>query len=121
MKILISDDAMFVRMSLKKILDESDIECTYVEADTGVKAVEQYKLMKPDVVIMDITMPEMDGIEAVREIKAIDSDAKIIMCSSMGYQEKVVDAINAGAADFIVKPYESAKVIASIKKVMNIH
>lgn len=120
MKVLLADDAAFVRMSLKKILDESEYDFEYLEAATGIDAVNLYKLHKPDVVIMDITMPEMDGITAVGQIKEIDSGAKIIMCSSLGYQEKVVDAVTAGASDFIVKPYEASKVIGAIKKAMNL-
>lgn len=120
MKILLVDDAVFVRMSLKKILDDSDLDCTYFEAGTGEEAVKLYTATNPDVVIMDITMPGMNGIEAVERIKELNPGAKIIMCSSMGYQDKVVDAINAGAADFIIKPYNADKVINSIKRVMNV-
>lgn len=120
MKVLLVDDAVFVRMSLKKILEDSGYGFDFVEASSGTEALEKYKISKPDLVIMDITMPEMDGITAVKKIKEIDNDAKIIMCSAMGYQEKVVDAITAGALDFIVKPYEKEKIMASIKKVLNI-
>ena len=120
MKVLLVDDAAFIRMSLKKILDESGLGFTYVDASTGREAIDMYKMCKPDLVVMDITMPEMDGITAVREIKAIDSEAKIIMCSSIGYQEKVVDAITAGALDFIIKPYNKDKILATIKKVLKI-
>lgn len=120
MKILLADDAAFVRMSLKTILEKSELDFTYLEASTGVEAVNLYKAHQPDIVIMDITMPEMDGITAVEKIKEIDGNAKIIMCSAMGYQEKVVNAITAGASEFIVKPYEPDKVIASIKKVLKL-
>lgn len=120
MKILLVDDAVFVRMSLKQILDDSEFDFEVLEAANGKKALELYKRNSPDVVIMDITMPEMDGIEAVYKIREIDPDAKVIMCSAMGYQEKVVDAVTAGAKDFIVKPYEPAKVMNSIKKVLNL-
>ena len=82
--------------------------------------VSKYKENSPDLVIMDITMPKMDGISAVRAIREYDHNANIIMCSSIGYQEKVVDAITAGASDFIVKPYEADKVIKSIKAVMKL-
>ncbi len=78
-----------------------------------------YKKNQPDFVIMDITMPEMDGITAVGEIKKIDEDAKIIMCTSMAYEEKVIDAVSAGASDYIVKPYEPSKVIEAVKKIMD--
>lgn len=120
MKVMIVDDAAFIRMSLKKILDDSDLDCTYVDASTGAEAIEMYKATNPDLVIMDITMPEMDGITAVRKIREIDKRARIIMCSSIGYQEKVVDAITAGALDFIVKPYEKGKIIATVKKVLSL-
>lgn len=120
MKVLLVDDAAFIRMSLKKILDESKYEFTYIEAATGSDAIRMYKSSSPDLVIMDITMPEMDGITAVQQIIEYDQDAKIIMCSSMGYQAKVVDAVTAGAKDFIVKPYEADKVIKSIEKVLKL-
>lgn len=120
MKVLLVDDAAFIRMSLKKILDESEYDFECLEAANGEEAIRMYKAMSPDLVIMDITMPEMDGITAVQKIKEHDDNAKIIMCSSMGYQAKVVDAVTAGALDFIVKPYEAQKVIASIEKVLNL-
>lgn len=120
MKILMVDDAIFIRMSLKKILDESGYDFEYVEAADGLEAIEKYKINSPDLVIMDITMPNMDGITAVRKIREYDDNAKIIMCSSVAYQEKVVDAITAGAADFIVKPYEASKVIKTIKAVLKL-
>ena len=120
MKVLLVDDAAFVRMSLKKILDNMALGFEYIEAGDGEDAIEKYKIYSPDLVIMDITMPKMDGITAVGRIKEIDDNAKIIMCSSMGYQEKVLDAITAGAKDFIIKPYEAAKVAKSIKAVLKL-
>ncbi|MBU5479447.1 response regulator [Eubacterium sp. MSJ-13] len=120
MKVLLVDDAAFVRMSLKKILNDADFGFEYVEAGDGEEAIEKYKIYSPDLVIMDITMPKVDGITAVERIKEIDSDAKIIMCSAMGFQEKVVDAITAGAKDFIIKPYEADKVVKSIKAVLKL-
>ena len=120
MKVLLVDDAAFVRMSLKKILNESKYDFEFIEASDGEDAVNKYKINSPDLVIMDITMPKMDGISAVREIRGYDHNANIIMCSSIGYQEKVVDAITAGASDFIVKPYEADKVIRSIEAVMKL-
>ncbi len=120
MKVLLVDDAAFVRMSLKKILNESKYDFEFIEACDGEEAVSKYKENSPDLVIMDITMPKMDGISAVRAIREYDHNANIIMCSSIGYQEKVVDAITAGASDFIVKPYEADKVIKSIKAVMKL-
>lgn len=120
MKVLLVDDAAFVRMSLKKILDDMALGFEYIEAGDGEDAIEKYKIYSPDLVIMDITMPKMDGITAVGRIKEIDDNAKIIMCSSMGYQEKVLDAVTAGAKDFIIKPYEAAKVAKSIKAVLKL-
>ena len=120
MKVLLVDDAAIVRMSLKKILDDMALGFEYIEAGDGEDAIEKYKIYSPDLVIMDITMPKMDGITAVGRIKEIDDNAKIIMCSSMGYQEKVLDAITAGAKDFIIKPYEAVKVAKSVKAVLKL-
>ncbi|AAO36262.1 response regulator [Clostridium tetani] len=116
-KVLIVDDAAFMRMMIKDILEKNGFEVVG-EASNGVKAVELYKTEKPDVVTMDITMPDMDGIEAVKEIKSIDPDAKVIMCSAMGQQTMVMDAIKAGAKDFIVKPFQPDRVLEAIKKVI---
>jgi len=88
------------------------------EAQDGAQAVERFKELKPDLVTMDITMPEMDGIAALKEIKKIDSSAKVIMCSAMGQQAMVIDAIQAGAKDFIVKPFQADRVIEAIKKTL---
>ncbi|NLZ49055.1 MAG: response regulator [Clostridiales bacterium] len=116
-RVLIVDDAAFMRMMIKDILEKNGYE-VIGEANNGVKAVEMYKKEKPDVVTMDITMPDMDGIEAVRQIKAFDASAKIIMCSAMGQQTMVMDAIRAGAKDFIVKPFQADRVLEAIKKVV---
>ncbi|MFL0197080.1 response regulator [Clostridium sp. WILCCON 0269] len=116
-KILIVDDAAFMRMMIKDILEKNGFEVVG-EANNGIKAVELYKKEKPDVVTMDITMPDMDGIEAVKQIKAIDASAKIIMCSAMGQQTMVMDAIKAGARDFIVKPFQPDRVLEAINKVV---
>ncbi len=115
--ILIVDDAAFMRMMIKDILTKNG----YVvvgEAENGLKAVEKFKEHAPDLVIMDITMPEMDGIQAVKQIKAINSAAKIIMCSAMGQQAMVIESIQAGARDFIVKPFQADRVIEAVKKVV---
>jgi two-component system chemotaxis response regulator CheY len=106
-----------MRMMIKDILEKNGFE-VIGEANNGVKAVEMYKKEKPDVVTMDITMPDMDGIEAVRQIKAFDASAKVIMCSAMGQQTMVMDAIRAGARDFIVKPFQADRVLEAIKKVI---
>jgi len=116
-KVLIVDDAAFMRMMIKDILEKNDFEIIG-EASNGVMAVDMYKKEKPDVVTMDITMPDMDGIEAVKQIKAFDPDAKVIMCSAMGQQSMVMDAIRAGAKDFIVKPFQADRVLEAIKKVV---
>ena len=116
-RVLIVDDAAFMRMMIKDILEKNGYEVVG-EAANGAKGVELYKLEKPDIVTMDITMPEMDGIEAVKAIKAFDPTAKIIMCSAMGQQSMVMDAIRAGARDFIVKPFQADRVLEAIKKVV---
>ena len=89
-----------------------------VKAENGVKAVEKYNELKPDLVLMDITMPEMDGIQALKNIKAADSGAKVIMCSAMGQQAMVIESIQAGAKDFIVKPFQAERVLEAVKKVV---
>lgn len=116
-KILIVDDAAFMRMMIKDILTKNGYTVVG-EAENGAVAVESYKELKPDLVIMDITMPEMDGIEAVRRIKADDPSARIIMCSAMGQQAMVIDAIQAGARDFVVKPFQPERVIEAVKKAL---
>lgn len=114
-KVLIVDDAAFMRMMIKDILEKNGFEIAG-EANNGLKAVELYKKEKPDVVTMDITMPDMDGIEAVKAIKKFDPSAKVIMCSAMGQQTMVMDAIRAGARDFIVKPFQADRVLEAIRK-----
>lgn len=116
-EILIVDDASFMRMMIKDILTKNNFNVVG-EAENGIKAVEKYKELKPELVIMDITMPEMDGIQAVKEIKKVNNDAKIIMCSAMGQQSMVVEAIQAGAKDFIVKPFQADRVVDAVKKVL---
>lgn len=116
-KILIVDDAAFMRMMIKDILSKNGYEVVG-EANDGSQAIEKYKELKPDLVTMDITMPEMDGISALKEIKKIDGNARVIMCSAMGQQAMVIDAIQAGAKDFIVKPFQADRVIEAIKKTL---
>ncbi|ABW19038.1 response regulator [Alkaliphilus oremlandii] len=115
--ILIVDDAAFMRMMIKDVLTKNGFE-VLGEAENGAKAIEKYKELQPNLTIMDITMPEMDGIQAVKEIKKLDSNAKIIMCSAMGQQAMVIEAIQAGAKDFIVKPFQADRVIEAVKKVL---
>ncbi|WP_353095298.1 response regulator [Tissierella praeacuta] len=116
--ILLVDDASFMRMMIKDILSKNGFTILG-EAENGLKAVEKYKELTPDLVIMDITMPEMDGIQAVKEIKKINSNAKIVMCSAMGQQAMVIEAIQAGAKDFIVKPFQADRVVEAVKKVLS--
>lgn len=116
-KILIVDDAAFMRMMIKDILSKNGYEVVG-EANDGADALEKFKELQPDLVTMDITMPEMDGIAALKEIKQIDPNAKVIMCSAMGQQAMVIDAIQAGAKDFIVKPFQADRVIEAIKKTL---
>ena len=116
-KILLVDDAAFMRMMLKDILTKNGYEIVG-EAENGAKAVEKYGELKPDLVTMDITMPEMDGISALKNIRSIDSNAKVVMCSAMGQQAMVIEAIQAGAKDFIVKPFQADRVLEAVKKVI---
>lgn len=114
-RVLIVDDAAFMRMMIKDILSKNGYE-VIGEAENGLRAVEKFKSETPDLVIMDITMPEMNGIQAVKEIRKIDGNAKIIMCSAMGQQAMVIESIQAGAQDFIVKPFQAERVIEAIKR-----
>ena len=115
--ILICDDAAFMRMMIKDILTKNGYNVAG-EAENGMKAVEKFKEVNPDLVLMDITMPEMDGIQALKEIKKLDGGAKVIMCSAMGQQAMVIESIQAGAKDFIVKPFQAERVIEAVKKVV---
>ena len=115
--ILICDDAAFMRMMIKDILTKNGYNVA-AEAENGAKAVEKYNEVKPDLVLMDITMPEMDGIQALKKIKESDSAAKVIMCSAMGQQAMVIEAIQSGAKDFIVKPFQAERVLEAVKKVV---
>lgn len=115
--ILIVDDAAFMRMMIKDVLTKNGFE-VIGEAENGLKAVEKFKELNPSLTIMDITMPEMDGIEAVKEIRKLNANAKVIMCSAMGQQAMVIEAIQAGAKDFIVKPFQADRVIEAVKKVI---
>ncbi len=117
-RILIVDDAAFMRMMLRDILTKNGYEVVG-EAENGAQAVEKYKELKPDLVTMDITMPEMDGITAVKEIKKLDPGAKIIMVSAMGQQAMVIEAIQAGALDFVVKPFQPDRVLEAVKKALS--
>ena len=115
--ILICDDAAFMRMMIKDILTKNGYNVAG-EAENGLKAVEKFKEVNPDLVLMDITMPEMDGIAALKGIKQIDPNAHVIMCSAMGQQAMVIESIQAGAKDFIVKPFQADRVLEAVKKVV---
>ena len=113
--VLICDDAAFMRVMIKDILTKNGYEVAG-EAENGIKAVEKYAETKPDLVMMDITMPEMDGIKALKKIKEADPGATIIMCSAMGQQAMVIESIQSGAKDFIVKPFQADRVLEAVKK-----
>lgn len=117
-RVLVVDDAIFMRKMISDILINNGMEVVG-EADTGSGAVERYKELKPDLVTMDIIMPEMNGIDAVRGIVEADSSAKIVMCSALGQQALVQDALSAGAKDFLIKPFNPSRVIEVVTKVLN--
>ena len=115
--VLICDDAALMRMMIKDILTKNGYDIAG-EAENGAIAVSKYQELKPDLVLMDITMPEMDGIQALKNIKAADGAANVIMCSAMGQQAMVIEAIQAGAKDFVVKPFQADRVLEAVKKVI---
>ena len=115
--VLICDDAAFMRVMIKDILTKNGYTVAG-EAENGAKAVEKFIELKPDLVLMDITMPEMDGIQALKKIKEGDAAANIIMCSAMGQQAMVIESIQSGAKDFIVKPFQAERVLEAVKKVV---
>ena len=115
-KILVVDDAAFMRMRCSKLLTENGHEV--VEAGTGREAVDQYKNTSPDAVLLDITMPDMDGLSALKEIRAHDSDARVAMVTAMGQQSIVMEALQAGAKDFVVKPFDADRVLAAVGKLV---
>lgn len=115
---MIVDDAAFMRATLKDLLSKGGYTVV-AEAVDGRDAIEKYKTHKPDIVTMDITMPEMDGIEAVKGIREIDPQARIIMCSAVGQKANVMESIKLGAKDFIVKPFQPDRVLEAIQKVLN--
>jgi two-component system chemotaxis response regulator CheY len=117
MKILVVDDAAFMRMMIKDVLSKNGFDVVG-EAENGARAIEKFKELSPDLVIMDITMPEVDGLTAVKEIKKIDASSKIIMCSAMGQQGMVIEAIQAGAKDFIVKPFQQERILEAVRKAL---
>ena len=115
--ILIVDDAAFMRLTIKRMVEAHGYSVVG-EAGNGLEAVKKFAEKKPDVVILDITMPEMSGIEALKRIKILNPDARIVICSALGQQEMLAEAIECGAQDFIVKPFEEERLIAALEKVL---
>jgi two-component system chemotaxis response regulator CheY len=115
--VLVCDDAIFMRTMITDILTQAGYE-VIGEAESGAQAVEKYRQLKPDMVTMDIVMPDMGGIEAVREICKNNPEAKILMCSAMGQQALVVEAIQAGAKDFVVKPFQPSRVLEAVQRLL---
>lgn len=115
MGILVVDDAGFMRAKIKNILTSNGYEVCG-EAENGAVGVQKFTELRPDLTLMDVTMPVMDGMDALKEIKRIDPEANVIMCSAMGQEEFVVEAIQAGAKDFIVKPFETARLLEAVRK-----
>jgi two-component system chemotaxis response regulator CheY len=117
-KIMVADDSAFMRLIIKEIVSKSSHQ-VIAEAEDGSIAVKKYSELRPDLVIMNIIMPELYGIEALRRIKKMDPNAKVIMCSAMGNQYQVIEAIQAGALDFIVKPFDSARMVDAINRAVS--
>lgn len=115
--VLVVDDAAFMRKVIKDVLTKGNYN-VIAEASNGLEAVQLYKEHTPDIVLMDITMPEMDGIAALKEIISVNAEAKVVMCSAMGQKAMVIESIQAGAKDFIVKPFQSEKVIETLQKIV---
>ena len=119
MGVLVVDDSVFMRMMIVNMLKKLDLNVVG-EASNGIEAIQKYKELKPSLVTMDITMPELDGVSSIKEIIKIDPKAKIIVCSAMGQEAMVVEAIKAGARSFLVKPLEEERVLNEVKKLLGI-
>jgi two-component system chemotaxis response regulator CheY len=117
--VLVADDLKFIKLVLRELIEKAGFR-VIGEASNGLEAVELYKNKRPDVVLMDITMPKMDGLAALKQILEFDPEAKIIMCSALGQQHLIVQALQLGAKDFIVKPFREQRVIAAIKNTLDI-
>jgi two-component system chemotaxis response regulator CheY len=117
--VLIADDLKFIKLVLRELVEKAGFRVVG-EASNGQEAVELYQAKRPDVVLMDITMPKMDGLAALKQILAVDPEAKVIMCSALGQQSLIVQALQLGAKDFIVKPFREDRVIGAIKKILDI-
>jgi two-component system, chemotaxis family, chemotaxis protein CheY len=115
-RILIADDSSFIRYGLRKLLAENGFQA--IEAEGGTRAIQIYKDERPDAVLLDITMPDLDGLSTLRQIRRLDPRARVAMVTGMGQQSIVLQAIQAGAADFVVKPFEAARVMAAIQKLV---
>ena len=118
-RILVVDDLAFIKLIIRDTLEKKGFDVAG-EASNGIEAIEMYIKLKPDIVLMDITMPRMDGIQALSKIMSLDSNAKVIMCSALGQQRLIIQSIKLGAKDFIVKPFKSERIIGAIKKTLNI-
>ena len=116
-KIMLVDDAAFMRMMVKNALTKSGYD-NFVEAQDGAEAVKKYDEEKPDMVIMDITMPNMDGLQALKKIRENDPNAKVVMCTAMGQEGMVVDAIKSGAKDFILKPFNAKRIVQTVNTIL---
>jgi len=117
LKVLVVDDAVFVRARNSKLLTGAGYKVA--EAANGEEAVERYKTFAPDAVLMDITMPVMDGLSALKEIRRLDAGARVIMCSALGQQGIVLEAIKSGAVDFVVKPFSPEKLLETLRRHVN--
>jgi len=117
-KVLVADDASFMRLMIRQILAKKGY-VDIVEADNGLRAVELYKTARPDLVLLDITMPELDGLAALAEILAFDSKAKVLICSAVAQQKMVAEALSRGALDFIIKPFRPDELLAIVSKYLD--
>lgn len=119
-KILIADDATFMRMMLKDILSHAGF-INLIEAKNGREAINLFKVEKPELILLDVTMPDMDGLKALEEIKDVNPDVKIIMCSSMGQEELVSECFEKGADDFIMKPFKPERVVQAVSQFIDLN
>jgi len=118
MKILVVDDAAITRLMLKDILEKENY--TIEEAETGEEGFEKYKNIKPDLVIMDITMPQVDGIRSIELIKSHDKNAKIIVCSALGQKDLVLKALKLGALDYVIKPFDEFRIVEAVNRILKV-
>ncbi len=116
-KVLICDDSMFMRQKIRQTLEDAGFEVVG-EAETGVEAIAKYQELTPDLVTMDVVMPEMGGVDAVQQIMQADAEARIVMCSAMGQKKLITDALQAGARDFLVKPFENFQLLEAVERVL---